>query len=209
MKLAMLKKCGTGLLAGLLSFSAHAQVLCSLGPASSYKSSADQRPSSDAMQLVGRVNAAVKTICQSNCPGVMVLRNTTAANAMLIVDRSQAKLVYSPSFFASVHDSLGDPGIIGIIAHEFGHALDDALGAAWIESSWTPELRADAWAGCTLAKSDLSASDRETAFTALAKYPSPGHPGWNLRLPAIRAGYTACGGAASKSKPPVGASGRK
>ena len=35
------------------------------------------------------------------------------------------------------------------------------------------------------------------ALGALAKYPSPKHPAWNARLPAIRSGYTHCGGAAS------------
>ena len=206
----MLKKCAAGLLACALSFSANTQVVCALGSgASSYKPSEDQRPSSDAMQLVGRANAAVKTICASNCPAVMVLRNTTAANAMLIADASQAKLVYSPQFFASVHESFGDAGIIAIVAHEFGHALDDAMGAAWIQSGWTPELRADAWAGCALAKGDLSASDMEGALAALAKYPSPAHPSWTLRLPALRAGYAGCGGDSAKFNSRNAVGGRK
>jgi hypothetical protein len=150
------------------------------------------------MLLVGRVNAAAKTICANNCPDVKVLRNATAANAMFIVDAAQGKLVYSPQFFASVHENYGDPGIVAIIAHEFGHALDDTMGAAWIQTTWTPELRADAWAGCSLAKSNLNASDLGAALSALAKYPSPSHPAWNLRVPAIRAGYAACGGDGSK-----------
>jgi hypothetical protein len=129
---------------------------------------------------------------------VAVLRNTTAANAMLIADGGQARLVYSPQFFASVHDSYGDAGIIAVIAHEVGHALDDTLGAKWIQPGWTPELRADSWAGCALARSDLSPGDTQAAVAALAKYPSPAHPSWNLRVPAIRAGYIACGGDASK-----------
>jgi hypothetical protein len=197
---SMLKPYGAGLMAALLSLvlgssSAGAQVVCALGPgAASYKSSADQRPTSDAMQLAGRVNAAAKTICASNCPAVMVLRNATAANAMLVADAGQAKLIYAPQFFATVADGYGDAGIIAIVAHEFGHALDDTMGAAWIQSGWTPELRADSWAGCALAKSGLSAKEMEAALGALAKYPSPSHPSWNLRVPPIRAGYTKCGG---------------
>ena len=191
--------CGAGFLVCLLSLGASAQVVCALGPgAAAYKPSADQRPTGDAMLLVSRVNAAVKTICSSNCPGVTVFRNATAAGAMFIANAGQAKLVYAPQFFASAYDSYGDAGIIAIIAHEFGHALDDTLGAAWIKSSWTPELRADAWAGCSLARSDLSASDMESALAALAKYPSPSHPSWNLRLPVVRAGYVGCGGDISK-----------
>jgi hypothetical protein len=158
----------------------------------------DQRPSSDAMQLASRVNTAVKTICGSNCPGVSVFRNTTAANAMLIAKDGQGKLVYAPQFFASVSDSFGDPGILAIIAHELGHALDDGLGAAWIKSNWTPELRADSWTGCVLAKSNLSPKDLEAALRALAKYPSQAHPAWSIRLPVLRTGYTSCGGSQSK-----------
>ena len=78
-----------------------------------------------------------------------------------------------------------------------GHALDDTIGAAWIRNDWTPELRADAWAGCTLAKSNLNPIDLHAALGALAKYPSPAHPAWNLRVPVIRSGYTHCGGAAA------------
>jgi hypothetical protein len=150
------------------------------------------------MQLAARLNAAVKMICADNCPGVMLFRNSTAANAMLVAEGSQVKLVYSPQFFASVHDGFGDAGIVAIIAHELGHALDDAMGAAWIQSKWTPELRADAWAGCALAKSNLNPREMEAALGALSKYPSPSHPGWNVRQPAIRAGYAGCGGHGEK-----------
>ena len=191
------------LLACLLSAAASAQVICALGPgAASYKTSADQRPTSDAMQLAGRVNTAVKTICGSNCPGVMVLRNTTAANVMLIAEGGQAKLVYSPQFFAAANDTFGDAGIVAIIAHELGHALDDGLGAAWIKTTWTPELRADSWTGCVLARTGLSPKDLELALSALAKYPSQleaaAHPGWTLRLPVLRTGFTQCGGEGAK-----------
>jgi hypothetical protein len=183
------------LLAVLLPSSGYSRIVCALGPgASSWKSAADQRPTTDAMQLAARVNTAAKSICMSHCPAVMVFRNTTAANAMLVAEAGQPGLVYAPQFFASVHDRYGDSGIIAIIAHEFGHALDDAMGAAWIKSTWTPELRADAWAGCALAKLNLNPADFTAALGALAKYPAASHPGWSVRLPAIRAGYAGCGG---------------
>ena len=191
----MLKTCLAGLLAGLSSLTATAQVLCALGPgAVSYKASADQRPSSDALQLAGRVNAALKTICGPQCPTMALFRNPTAPNAMLIVDAGQAKLVYSPQFFAAAYDKFGDAGILAIVAHELGHALDDTLGAAWIKSSWTPELRADAWAGCVLAKLDPAT----LGLGALSRYPAAAGPGWNVRLPVLRDGYLQCGGAAAK-----------
>jgi hypothetical protein len=152
------------------------------------------------MLLAARVNTAVKTICGSNCPAVAVFRNTTATNAMLIAEGSQAKLEYSPQFFALVHDAFGDSGILAIIAHEMGHALDDGLGAAWIKANWAPELRADSWAGCVLAKTNLSPKELESALGALAKYPpvAQAQTSWSLRLPPMRTGYTSCGGSGAK-----------
>ena len=174
-----------------------AQVICALGSgASSYKASSDQRPSPDALQLVVRANAAAKTICVSNCPEVVVFRNSTASSLMLFSDAGRAKLVYAPRAFAAVHDRYGDAGIVALVAHALGHALDDGIGAAWIEKAWTTEVRADAWAGCTLAKSGLGSADVRAALAAMADYPSPSHPKWNVRLQAIRSGYTHCGGAA-------------
>jgi len=174
-----------------------AQVICTLGSgASSYKASSDQRPSPDALQLVVRANAAAKTICVSHCPEVVVYRNSTASNLMLFSDAGRAKLVYVPLTFAAVHDRYGDAGIVALVAHALGHALDDGIGAAWIEMGWTTEVRADAWAGCTLAKSGLGSADMRAALAAMADYPSPSHPKWNVRLQAIRSGYTHCGGAA-------------
>jgi hypothetical protein len=193
---------GMALMTGMMSLSASAQVLCALGPnASSYKPSADQRPTSDALQLAGRVNVALKKICGSQCPTIALFRNPTAPNVTLITSAGTAKLVYSPQFFAAAYDSFGDAGILAIMAHELGHALDDTLGTAWIKSSWTPELRADAWAGCVLAKLETekqAAVGLMPGLSALSKYPSPSHPAWNLRLPVLRAGYTQCGGAASR-----------
>src|SRR5258708_524740 len=86
-------RCGF-VLVGLLSSDLSAQVVGARGPsAASYKPSADQRPTTDAMQLAGRVNAAVKSVCGANCPEVAVFRNDTAAQVMLIASGGQAKLV--------------------------------------------------------------------------------------------------------------------
>lgn len=176
-----------------------AEILCALGPsASSYKPAEDQRPTSDALHLAGAVNTALKTICGDQCPTMALFRNATAPNAMLVADAGQAKLVYSPQFFEAAYNSFGDSGILAIIAHEVGHALDVTMGAAWIRKSWTPELRADAWAGCILAKLDPGGVSLQPSLSALSKYPSPSHPSWNLRLPAFRTGYTQCGGVGSK-----------
>jgi hypothetical protein len=196
----------------LLPFSVSAEIICALGSgASSYDAKADQRPTSDAMQLAGRMNAALSPTCSPKCPQIAIFRNTTAPNATLVVSADRAKFVYAPQFFTAVYDRYGDGAIIAIIAHEYGHALDEVYPASWMKSGWTPELRADAWAGCALARSDLSLNDLSEALTAVSKYPpfaqAGAQPSWAQRLQALRLGYIHCDGDGSKFD--SGASGRK
>jgi hypothetical protein len=174
---------------------AAAEVICALGPAaSSYNAYQDQRPTPDAMELAGKVNAALSPICRPNCPEIAVFRNATAANAMLVVANGDAKIVYAPQFFTSVYDTYGEGAIVALIAHELGHAVDETAPAAWIKRDWPAEVRADAWAACALAKLNLSTRALGETLTALEKYPSPVHPPWTQRLPALRLGFTRCGG---------------
>jgi hypothetical protein len=189
----------SGLLCGLLlPLGAAAEVVCALGAgASSYNPSADQRPTSDAMEMARRMNAALSPVCSPKCPQIAIFRNSTAPNAMLVVTGDDAKFVYAPQFFQNVYDNYGEGAIIAIIAHEFGHALDE-INPGKFGRGGTPELRADAWAGCTVAKLELSSTGLAEALTAVSQYPSPAHPGWPLRLAALRLGYTQCGGDGSK-----------
>lgn len=180
--------------AWLLPLAAGAEVICALGPgAASYDAKSDQRPTADAMQLAKRMNAALSPTCTPRCPEMAIYRNPTAANAMLVVATDQAKVVYAPQFFSAVYDNYGDGAIIAIIAHEYGHALAETHPVSWMKSDWNPELRADAWAGCALAKSDLTANDLADALTAMSKYPPANGSSWPLRLEALRAGYVQCG----------------
>jgi hypothetical protein len=182
----------------LLPFGATAEIICALGPgASSYNATEDQRPAGDAMEIARRLNAALTPICSPMCPQIAIFRNKTAANAMLIVTPDQAKFVYAPLFFQTVYDNYGDGAVIAVIAHEFGHALDEIYPAKF-GAAGMPELRADAWAGCALARVNLSSTGLAEALIALSKYPSPAHPAWSLRLQALRLGYTKCGGDGSK-----------
>src|SRR5262249_8265970 len=98
----------------------------------------------------------------------------------------------------AAYESFGDNGISAIIAHEVGHALDTTLGAKWVKESWPPEVRADAWAGCVLAKLNPDAAGIKSSLGALPKYPSPSHPGWTQGIPVLRIGYTQCGGDAAR-----------
>ena len=180
----------------LLPATTTAEVICALGSDTpSYNAYGDQRPSPDAMELASKVNAALAPLCRPNCPAIALFRNSSAPNAMLVASSTgDAKIVYAPQFFTSIYDTAGDGAIIAVIAHELGHAVSETAPATWMNAIGSPELRADAWAGCVLAKVNLTARELQETLAALAKYPSPAHPAWNSRLPALRTGYTQCGG---------------
>ena len=171
------------------------QIVCTLGlETTPYNAYSDQRPTPDALELAGKVNQALVSSCRPNCPTIAMFRNTTAPNAILLKSPGQAKFVYKPEFFTAVYESSGDAGILAMIAHEVGHAIDGASPTSWIKREWSPELRADAWAGCALGRMNLSARALQAGLSTLAKYPSPSHPNWETRLPVIQTGYTQCGG---------------
>jgi len=176
------------------------QIVCTLGsPNAAYNAYSDQRPSADAMQLAGQVNGVLVSACRPHCPTIAMFRNPTAPNAVLIIeDSSRAKIVYKPEFFTTVYEAFGDGGILALMAHEVGHAIDVTSPAPWMMGKWNPELRADAWAACAMAKMNLNPSGLRAGLTALSKYPSPAHPEWGLRLQLLRLGYTQCGGNASQ-----------
>jgi hypothetical protein len=150
------------------------------------------------MQIVRRVDSAFASICLPRCPEVAMLRNPTAANVMLIATKDDAKLVYSPQFFAGVYGKYGEAGVVALIAHVYGHAMDEATQPTWLPGNWNPELRADAWAGCALAKTSLPANGVSSALAAMAMSPPPSQPVWTSRVPAVRAGFVHCGGEAVK-----------
>ena len=171
------------------------EVVCRLGPAGPpYNAYSDERSSGDALELAGKVNAALVSSCRPDCPRISMYRNPTASNLMFMRSGDQTKLIYKPGFFTSVYESDGDGGILALIAHEVGHAIDRATPASWMKSNWSPELRADAWAGCALARINLSSRTLKAGFNALSKYPAPSHPEWSVRLPVLQFGYTQCGG---------------
>src|SRR5262245_46586759 len=188
------------LIAALLPAAAEtAQVLCALrAGGASYNAYSDERPTDDALELAGRVNQALVSSCIPNCPRISLFRNAKAADVMLIAAAGQSKIVYKPEFFTTVYESYGDGGILAIFAHEVGHAISATASAPWMKNGWSPELRADAWAGCALAKMNLTKNALRSSLTTLSKYASPSDPEWKLRLPVLRLGYTQCGGDESK-----------
>jgi hypothetical protein len=182
------------LLVTILLF-AEPSLICKLGSDDgSYNAYSDERSSGDALELAGKVNAALVPECRPNCPRISMFRNTTASNLMLLANADQMKLVYKPQFFTSVYETYGDAGILAIIAHEVGHAIDGSVKVSWMKPNWSAELRADAWSGCAVAKMNLTPRSVKAAYAALSKYPASSSPDWSLRLPVLDLGYKQCGG---------------
>ncbi len=178
-----------------LLLAADPEVICRLGPPDPpYSAYSDQSSSPDALELAGKVNAALAPFCRPKCPRISMFRNSTALNLMLLGSPEQLKLVYKPAFFTAVYEGSGDSGVLAVLAHEVGHAIDGVAPAAWMKSTWSSELRADAWAGCAFAKMNLASRPLQNGLATLARYPSPTHPDWNTRLRVIQLGYTQCGG---------------
>jgi Zn-dependent protease with chaperone function len=97
-------------------------------------------------------------------------------------------------FMNNIFSALGPEASFGIIAHEFGHHIDLNSTPPWMNNSWSRELRADAWAGCALARRGFGPAQLSLSLQAISQYPSPSHPAWNMRVPAIQQGFVACGG---------------
>ena len=185
-----------GMIAACLGFSlllatvAKAQLICSLGGDTYYNPNSDMKGSPDALRIAHNV---ANVLCSGTC-GIVMIRNPTAGNILTFaLPNGAAKVVYNPRFLKSV-ETIGDGAIFGIFAHETGHVVDGRLNVAWMPNSWGSELRADAWAGCALARAALSEDQKTAALRAILQYPSPTHPARDLRVPALDLGYRSCGG---------------
>lgn len=180
-----------------LADGAHAQLMCSLGavPArQGYDPLLDQPPSPRAAQELQHI---YNVLCPSpyGCGQSLLVMNSTATNALAIATGpGQSKIAYDPTFMTGVEQQFGGGATFGILAHEFGHHIDFHTTPPWMNTSWSRELKADAWAGCALAKTGVPTGAIENALRAIAQYPSPSHPAWPQRHHAVRTGFVSCGG---------------
>ena len=178
----------------LLSARAQAEVLCTLGTAATpYESMADM-PAGAAPQA--DLKKLKSLLCPKGCGKLFLFANPTTPNMATVTDGAGAsKIAYSPGFVKSVQTNYGPAATLGIFAHDLGHHLE-ATGnrPAWMQSSWDSEARADAWAGCAMAKAELKPSGLQAVLLVLSEYPSAKHPAWSARRPVITEGYKACGG---------------
>ena len=179
--------------AALAPAPAQAQVLCALGPAALYDPLADMPASASAQAELKKVKAL---LCPKGCGKVLLIANATAPNSATVSDGAGAsKITYNPAFVGNVQKTYGPAGTFGLVAHQLGHHLDTAgTRPPWMKETWDSELRADAWAGCAMAKAELRPSGLQAVLLALSTYPSAHHPAWAARRAVITEGFTRCGG---------------
>ncbi len=177
------------------------EIVCQLGlSGGSYDPTLDAPATPRAVAISRDVYRA---LCPGGCGNVDLLRNPTAGNALTRVVSGTSSLVsYSPGFFELLDRRFGTGAVFGVLAHELGHHIDlHQPKLPWFDSSWSRELRADAWAGCAIARGGISPTSLEAAVGALMAFPSASHPGADLRIPAIRTGFSNCGGGGFPSSP--------
>ena len=168
--------------------------VCILGSRpSAYRPNLDQNATASAAEMTRRIGEAFKATCAPKCPTVGVFSNATARDAMVFTSQGGTKIVYAPTFWTAASTRYGDDALIGLIAHEYGHVIDSVSVGTWMMVAWSPESRADAWAGCALANLKLNQRSLGAALTGMARYPSKLAPDWNARLGPLRAGYGRCG----------------
>ncbi len=190
----MLRKSGTiGIVFALLTMAVVLRL--AIGSSSTamglYDPSADMNASPDALRIASKVGEA---LCNGAC-GVALRRNPTIGSVQtFIAQNGSAKVVYNPRFLKFLDTTMGDGAIFGILACEVGRVIDPRMNVAWMPRSWVPELRADAWAGCAIARAALPKDKTIAAVRALLEYPSPSHSAANQRVPALELGYRSCGG---------------
>jgi hypothetical protein len=181
-------------MAALLPLRAQAQVLCALGPTSPpYEPMADMPASAGAQAELKKIKTL---LCPKGCGKVLLFANATTPNTATVTDGAGgSKIAYSPSFVGSIQKNYGPAGTFGILAHALGHHLEASGNRpAWMKDAWDSELRADAWAGCAIAKAEMTPSRLQAVLLAMSSYPSSHHPPWSERRPVITEGYTRCGG---------------
>lgn len=171
------------------------QILCAVGTgANQYNPNFDQPPSQMAINQAKYIKQQL--LCPQGCGTISLFSNPTTPNAMIMTfGNGLSKLVYRASFMNYMVNQHGPNAAFGIMAHEIGHHIDFLqIPATFMDASWSRELRADAWAGCALARAGVSTNQMSGSLFAMSQFPTQTHPSWHNRIPAVRQGYLQCGG---------------
>lgn len=196
---ALLSSSLSFLLTGFLSIGsaqAHA-VLCALSPVMpNYSPLADQPP---APRTARDLKKLTTLMCPKGCGRVSLYQNATVPNAVTVsAGAGVSRIEYSPAFLEKVEEIFGADARLGVIAHELGHHVD-VIGAPapWLDPAWDSELRADAWAGCALAKAGRTTEGLKETLRAVSVQPTakPDRV-WDQRWQALQRGFEGCGASA-------------
>ena len=195
MRIAAFVTTAVAFISAIGSAAAFGQLVCSLGtmmPGHPYNPYYDSPPSPRAVQELSRIHS---DLCPDGCGQYHLASNPTVPNAMAeAVGWGQTKISYDPEFMNQVVQQYGSGATFGILAHEFGHHIDLHTTPPWMNNRWSRELKADAWAGCALARAGIGTTELKGALQAIAAFPSPTHPGWVQRHQAVQSGFVSCGG---------------
>lgn len=156
------------------------------------------------------VQKKLARLCEPSC-GHVVIESSPETNAAELepIEPGLSRLLYNEGFMRRVVRKYGRSAAYAIVAHEYGHHVDDRSGA----SAWTHELRADAVAGCALARGDVPLApalawmrhehldaiwhhvygDPSDPEEVLRKYVGATHPYWIERIGALKRGVEVCG----------------
>ena len=88
-----------------------------------------------------------------------------------------------------IDDSCSDVVVLGLIAHELGHALNRTDLLSGSMTNYEAEFEADRVAGYVLARYGFASNDLERTINALSQVATPTHPHGHDRKEAIRWGY--------------------
>lgn len=135
---------------------------------------------------------AMDAVCPSGCGTIRVTAGPTSQGAVVIpLGPRLSQIVFDADTLGMIADRFGEDAIFAVFAHEIGHHVD-VPQAPWFDSSWNRELRADAVAGCAVARAGRNSLAAAEMLTAMSMVPTPSHPSWHLRLQAFKRGLTEC-----------------
>lgn len=154
------------------------------------------------------VRANVAELCEPRCGDVVLeASEETAAAEVQRIGNGVSRISYNDRFIAKMLFDYGSSVVYAIVAHEYGHHLDEIPYG----SEWTREVRADSFMGCALARRGDALGPtlrwmrhehfEDTVHDAFddAKAPSEvvraytnTHPPWLQRINALLRGVKLC-----------------
>jgi len=161
------------------------------------------------------VRASIAELCEPHCGEVMLesSEETKTAEAQRIAI-GISRISYNDRFITNVLSVYGASVVFAIVAHEYGHHLDDISYG----SDWTREVRADSLAGCALARrrdplgptlrwmrhehfretAHYVFDDPKSCWEVVRVYTST-HPPWLELIGALMRGVKLCGSGERRS----------